>query len=75
MADRASDDAAVDVPFAPPTPRLVRRTIRAADAEMADRRSAAMRRRMRDEGIRLIARSSRVAPDGVIVELVFSPRT
>ena len=67
------DDAPFDVPFGPPTPDLVRRTVRGADLDAANGRSVAMRRRMRAKGMRLVALSSRDTPDGATIELVFAP--
>jgi hypothetical protein len=75
MRAPAQDEAPLEVPFEPPTPRLVHRTIHAADSETAKRRSAVLRGRMLAQGIRLIAVSSRTTSDGVSIELVFSPRT
>jgi hypothetical protein len=69
------DDVPIVAPFVPPESHLTRRMIHAADLEAAARRSAALRRRMRDKGNWLIAKSTRETPGGVTVELVFSQRS
>ena len=69
------DDAIISLPFAPPPSQLLRRTIHAVDREAADRKVAALRARMHDQGQRLVAASTREAPAGLTVELVFAART
>jgi hypothetical protein len=69
------DDVIIPLPFAPPASLLKRRTIHAPDRGAADRKIAALRARMHDQGQRLVAASTREASSGLTVELVFAART
>ena len=69
------DDIAIPPPFERPPSVLKRRTIHAPDRGAADRKVARVRARMLEQGQRLVAASTREAPGGLTVELVFAART
>ena len=68
-------ETSITAPLAPPSVHLVRRSVVAVNSELAHAASTIALNEMRAKGMALIARSTRGTARGVVVDLVFAPRS